>query len=185
MTAAHAASPNPPPVKDSFQRLVDGLQHFFREHLALARLELRDDLKRIIKDVAFSAAGLPLLFVGYVMLMVALGFLLGLWLQNWAAFGIVALVNLAGGAALTVIFGKRIGQQDKLELNRTTEEMHRTKEWVATLREGTRPQPVPGALPAVAAKPAPAPVPLPGPVSPQPAPMRAQPNGHVRGPSPK
>src|SRR4051812_19334444 len=86
VTAAHAASENPPPVKDSFQRLVDGLQQLFREHLALARLEFREDIKKIIKDVAFSAAGVPLLFVGYILLMVALGFLLAHAIPDWAAF---------------------------------------------------------------------------------------------------
>ena len=147
VTAAHAASQNPPPVKDSFHRLVDGLQSFFREHLALARLELRDDLTRIIKDVALSAAGLPMLLVGYVFAMITFALLLALVLQTWAAFGIIALVNLGAGATLAVIFGKRIGKQDKLELNRTNDELQRDKQWVASLREGTRPLPIPAALP--------------------------------------
>src|SRR5437016_7125682 len=94
VTAAHAASPNPPPVKDSLQRLLDGVQSLMREHLALARLEVRDDIKRIARDAALSAAGVPLLLVGYALLMVAAGLALSLVLPNWAAFGIVALVNL-------------------------------------------------------------------------------------------
>ena len=146
VTAAHAASAHPPPVKDSFQRLVDGMQSLFREHLALARLELREDVKAIVKDAALSAAGVPLLFVGYVLLMAAFGFLLARVVPDWAAFGIVALVNIGAGAALAVIFGKRIGKQDKLEMTGTADELQRDKAWVASLREGTRPQPIPGAL---------------------------------------
>src|SRR6266850_3056068 len=111
VTAAHAASANPPPVKDSFQRLVDGLQQLFREHLALARFEFREDIKKIVKDIALSAAGVPLLLVGYILLMVAVGFLLARVMPDWAAFGIVALVNLGAGAALAVVFGKRIGKR--------------------------------------------------------------------------
>ncbi len=145
-TAAHAASTHPPPVKDSFHRLVDGLQTLFREHLALARLEFREDMKRIVKDVALSAAGVPLLLVGYVMLMVTFALLLGLVLPTWAGFGIVALANLGGGVVLALAFGKRIGKQDKLEMPRTSDELQRNKQWVASLREGTRPQPIPGPL---------------------------------------
>ena len=142
-------------MKDSFQRLVDGLQQLFREHLALARLELRDDIKRIVKDVALSAAGLPLLLVGYALLMVSLGLLLALVMPAWAGFGIVALVNLGAGAALAVTFASRLGKQDKIELPRTADELARDKQWVASLKEGTRPQPIPGALPAQAISTAP------------------------------
>jgi uncharacterized membrane protein YqjE len=132
----------PPPVKDSFQRLVDGLQTLFREHLALARLELRDDVKRIGRDLLFSAAGVPLLLVGYVLLMVSAGLALALVLQAWAAFLIVAGVNLVAGAVLAKQFGGRIGKEDKVELPRTAEELQRDKRWVAALRDANaRPQP--------------------------------------------
>jgi uncharacterized membrane protein YqjE len=140
-------------MKDSFQRLVDGLQQLFREHLALARLELREDMKRIVKDVALSAAGLPLLLIGYALAMVSLGLLLALVIPAWAGMGIVALVNLGAGAALALVFGKRIGKQDKLELTGTADELSRDKQWMATLKAGTRPQPLPGALPPAAAEP--------------------------------
>jgi uncharacterized membrane protein YqjE len=143
VTAAHAASSHPPPVRDSFHRLLDGLQSLFREHLALARLEFRNDVKRVTKDAALSAAGLPLLLVGYALLMVAAGLLLSQWLPGWAGFGIVAIANLTAGGALAAFFGRRIGKQDKLSLRRTTDELQRDREWMSSLREGTRPQAVP------------------------------------------
>jgi uncharacterized membrane protein YqjE len=143
VTAAHAASSHPPPVRDSFQRLLDGVQSLFREHLALARLEFRNDVKRLTKDAVFSAAGLPLLLVGYALLMVAVGLLLAQWLPGWAGFGIVAVANLVAGGAMAVLFGRRIGKQDKVSLRRTTDELQRDREWMSSLREGTRPQAVP------------------------------------------
>jgi hypothetical protein len=165
VTAAHAASEHPPPAKDSFLRLIDGTQALFRQHFALARLELRDDVRQIVKDAALSAAGVPLLLVGYTILMIALALALATAMASWVAFGIVALVNLAAGAVLGVVYGKRIGKQDKIQLSGTTDELQRNREWMGALREGTRPQPVPVGPEAQELTPSPAegrPAPLPG-----------------------
>src|SRR5438445_11641429 len=93
-----------PPPLDALARLLDGVQTLFREHLALAKTELKDDLRRGGRDVLLSAAGLPPLLVGYVLLMVALALLVATALPGWIAFGIVALVNLIAGGALTIAF---------------------------------------------------------------------------------
>ena len=79
-----------PPVapRDALVRLLDGAQTLFREHLALAKAELRDDVRRTGRNLLLSAAGLPPLFVGYVLLMVALALVLRLVVDDWAAFGI-------------------------------------------------------------------------------------------------
>ncbi|HEX9603568.1 MAG TPA: phage holin family protein [Myxococcales bacterium] len=58
--------------RDALTRLLDGVQRLFREHLALAKTELKDDLRRAGRDLLLSAAGLPPLLVGYVLLMVCL-----------------------------------------------------------------------------------------------------------------
>jgi len=49
------AAPIPP--KDALQRLLDGLQMFIREHLALARAEMKADLRAMGRDVAIGALG--------------------------------------------------------------------------------------------------------------------------------
>ena len=99
--------PPPVPPRDALARLIDGVQTLFREHLALAKAEIKDDVRRAGRSALLSAAGLPPLLVGYVLLMVAIALLLQLFLVGWVAFAIVALVNLATGAALTVAFGTR------------------------------------------------------------------------------
>jgi uncharacterized membrane protein YqjE len=129
--------------RDALARLLDGVQTLFREHIALAKTELKDDLRRAGRDVLLSAAGLPPLLVGYVLLMVALALLLAQAIPGWLAFALVALVNLIAGGALTVAFMNK-ARQDKIALPRTEEELRRDKEWLATLREGAVRPPSPG-----------------------------------------
>ena len=124
--------------KDALQRLLDGLQTLIREHLALARAEAKQDLRALVRDAVVSAAGLPALFVGYVLLMVALSLALAGVLPAWAAFGVVALANLGAGALLTLVWGRRVAH-DKLDLNQTGEELKKDKVWLQGLREGTAP----------------------------------------------
>jgi hypothetical protein len=125
--------------KDALQRLLDGLQTLVREHLALARAEAKEDLRSMGRDLAVGAAGVPALLVGYLMLMMAAGFLLTRWLESWAAFGIVALVNLAAGTALTVACRKNLSRS-RSQLRSTGAELQRNKDWLASLPEATRPQ---------------------------------------------
>lgn len=134
----NGAAPAAPaiPGKEPFQRLIDGLQTLMRAHLALARLELREDLQRVGRDLAGSAAGLPLAFVGYALLMVALSLLLAQWLPSWAAFGVIALVNLGPGLALSIAFGRRLRSP---QLPGSSEEIRRDKRWMQSLRDTTEP----------------------------------------------
>src|SRR6266851_9721582 len=113
--------------RDALTRLLDGVQTLFREHLALARTELKDDLSRAGRDLLLSAAGLPLL-------MVAVALLIAQALPGWLAFALVGLVNLIAGGALTLAFMNK-AKQDKIALPRTGEELRRDREWLASLRE--------------------------------------------------
>jgi hypothetical protein len=128
------------PSKDALQRLLDGVQTLVREHLALARAEAKEDLRSMGRDLAFGAAGLPALLVGYVMLMMAVGYLLTQWLESWAAFGIVALANLAAGAGLTVACRKKLTRNRSQLRTSAGAELQRNKAWLASLPETTRPQ---------------------------------------------
>src|SRR5207247_10025320 len=77
------------PARDALQRLIDGLQTLMREHIALARAELKDDLRNTGRDLLVSAAGVPALAAGYLLLMVSIGFLLAVWNPQCAALGIL------------------------------------------------------------------------------------------------
>jgi Putative Actinobacterial Holin-X, holin superfamily III len=64
------------PSRDALHRLLDGLQTLIREHLALARVELKQDLRTMGRDLATGATGLPALATGYLLFMVALASLI-------------------------------------------------------------------------------------------------------------
>lgn len=128
----------PTPTRDALQRLLDALQTFIREHLALARVELKEDLRAMGRDLAASAIGVPPLAAGYLLLMFAIGWLLAIWLPNWAAFGIVALVNLAVGGMLAWKGTRRV-VRDRPTMPHTAEELRRDREWASSLGNGTRP----------------------------------------------
>jgi uncharacterized membrane protein YqjE len=123
------------PAKDALQRLIDGVQTLLREHIALARAELKDDLRNTGRDLIVSAAGVPALAAGYLLLMLAVGFLLAVWMPQWAAFGIVALANLGAGGFLSMVGGRRVLKQ-RIALRRTGEELRKDKEWLASLKNG-------------------------------------------------
>jgi hypothetical protein len=127
------------PSKDALQRLLDGLQTFIREHLALARAEIKDDVRAVGRDLLIGASGVPALAAGYLLLMMALGFLLSVWLPQWAAFGIVALVNLGAGSAVSYA-GMRKVMQNRVKMKSTGEELQRDKAWLSQLQEATRPE---------------------------------------------
>jgi uncharacterized membrane protein YqjE len=137
-------------AKEALQRLIDGFQTLVREHLALAKVEMKDDLRRMGRDVVLSAAGLPALFVGYLLLMTAIALLVALALPTWLSFLIVALVNIAAGGAIAAVFGAK-ARSERVGLPRTTEEIKRDKEWLASMgngRSAPRPQtPEPGTGP--------------------------------------
>jgi len=123
------------PSRDALQLLLDGLQTFIREHLALARVEMKQDLRAMGKDLAVSAAGAPALIAGYLLLMAAIALLLAKWLPIWAAFGLVAVVNLAGGASLTYR-GARRAMSNGMDLHGTAEELQRDRQWLASMKQG-------------------------------------------------
>ena len=93
------------PSKDALQRLIDGLQTLIREHLALARAEIKDDLRLMGRDLLVGASGVPALAAGYLLLMVAIGYLLGDevwravqfvdWGVRWIALGVVVIALAA------------------------------------------------------------------------------------------
>ena len=117
------------PPKEAMQRLLDGLQMFIREHLALARIEVKADIRTMGRNLAVGAAGVPALAAGYLLSMFAIAGLLALVVPTWAAYAIVALMNLAGGTALTAAGVRRaMGNQVG-----TAEEIKRDRQWLASL----------------------------------------------------
>jgi uncharacterized membrane protein YqjE len=152
-------------TRDALNRLIDGFQTLVREHLALAKIELKEDVNRMARSLVLSAAGVPALIAGYMLLNIAIALLLATVMASWVAFGIVALVNLGGGSALTVVFGKK-AKEIRLSLSETGSELRRNGEMLSGLKSGTPAEP-PFPAPAPAgemrpAAPAPSSSPAPG-----------------------
>src|SRR2546423_5880025 len=124
-----------PQARDALNRLIDGFQTLVREHLALAKVELKEDLKRMGRGLLLSAAGVPALLAGYLLLNVAVALLLATVIASWAAFGIVALVNLVAGSALSAYFIKK-ARQMPISLTSTGTELRRDREMLSTLANG-------------------------------------------------
>src|SRR3954468_23417359 len=144
-----------PQGRDALNRLIDGFQTLVREHLALAKVELKEDLKRMGRGLLLSAAGVPALVAGYLLMNVAIALLLATVIASWAAFAIVAIVNLAAGSALTAHFIKK-AREMPVSLGSTGAELRRDREMLSTLTNAT-PAAAPAAPAIETARPAPAP----------------------------
>jgi uncharacterized membrane protein YqjE len=129
-----------PQARDALSRLIDGFQTLVREHLALAKAELKEDLKRMGRSLMLSAAGVPALVTGYLLLNVAIALLLATVIASWAAFGIVALVNLVAGSALTAYFIKK-ARETPISLSSTSTELRRDRELLSNLTNGAPVEP--------------------------------------------
>jgi uncharacterized membrane protein YqjE len=133
-----------PQARDALNRLIDGFQTLVREHLALAKVELKEDLRRMGRNLLLSAAGVPALVTGYLLLNVAIALLLAMVVASWAAFGIIAVVNIVAGLALTVHFVKK-AHETPISLSSTSTELRRDREMLSSLANGA-PAPAPPAV---------------------------------------
>lgn len=123
-----------PSLSEAFRRLTDGIQRLIRDHLALVRTELRQDLKAAGRDVALALLGVPSLLVGYALLMFALAFLLAPSVGQAAAFAIVGAGNVLFGGLLAFVFGRRLTTRDKPDLDRVTTQLKEDGRWLRDLR---------------------------------------------------
>ncbi len=123
-----------PSLSEAFGRLTDGIQRLIRDHLALVRTELRQDLKAAGRDVALALLGVPSLLLGYALLMVAIAFVLVPFTGNAGAFAIVGAVNLLAGGVLAWVFGRRLATRDKPDLDRLTTQLKEDGRWLRDLR---------------------------------------------------
>ena len=99
-------------LADHFRELVDALSDLFAKHLKLARVELKEDVRAIGTNVGKIVAFVPLLLVGYGLLMVGAALFLHRFLPADVAFLIVAAVNLAvGGVGIVVALKKLQARQ--------------------------------------------------------------------------
>lgn len=115
------------------RRAADALVRLVKEHLALARVELRHDLKVAAKDAAFAMAGVPILLIGWALMMVAFALALAPLTGSAAAFALVGLLNLAAGAGVSVVFVRRLTREDRPDMEHTSRVLEEDRRWLQTL----------------------------------------------------
>lgn len=128
-----AGAQNAPAAGDALRRAADALVRLVREHLALARVELRHDLRIAAKDVAFALAGVPILLTGWALLMVAFALGLAPLTGGAVAFAIVGLLNLAAGAGVSAVFVRRLMREDKPGMGDTSRVLEEDRRWLQGL----------------------------------------------------
>jgi hypothetical protein len=132
----HPVISHPPQesIGEVVSQLSDGMNQLVRGHLALARVEMARDMKKLARDLGMEAAGAPPLTVGYLLLWFAIGYALALVVPTWAAFLICAAANFAIGVGL-MLAGRAMMKRDKPQLKETTEEFRRDKSWLNVLKQ--------------------------------------------------
>lgn len=121
-------------MADALRRLSDGLGRLIRDHIALAKAELADDVRNAGKDAAIAAAGLPLLAVGWLLCMVAASLFLGRAITPAGGFLVIGGVHLVAGGVATLLWGGRIAGPDRPDLDRTTAQIREDSKWLKELR---------------------------------------------------
>lgn len=122
-----------PSVGDALRRIADGVQRLVREHLALARTELRQELRVAGRSAALLLAGLPLLLVGWALLMGSLALALSGLLGLAGSLALVGAVNLLVGGILALVSAKRLAGADRPDLEITTRELKEDRRWLQKL----------------------------------------------------
>lgn len=104
---------------------ADGLGKLIADHVKLARVELVSDARFYARDLAVVALAALVLFVGYVLGLVAAGLALGRAIDNTPlAFALVAALHLIAGV-IGVVVGARRAKRVRL-MHDTAEEVGRS-----------------------------------------------------------
>jgi uncharacterized membrane protein YqjE len=126
---AGPASPEPS-IGDLFRQLAQDSTTLIRQEVALAKVEMRENMKSAARDVTGIVVGGVIAFIGALVLTAFLVILLGMLLANfWLAALIVGLlyVIIGGGLAYTNLNSLR---QSDLKPEQTIETLREDKEWV-------------------------------------------------------
>ncbi|MFP4598582.1 MAG: phage holin family protein [Persicimonas sp.] len=125
-------------LKPAFERLTDGVSTLVKQHLELARYEIKQDVSTTGKRLAFVAACGVVALIGYVLLLAAAILLAG-WLGGFAAAFIVgvslAVIHLAAAAGIFVHYGKQLKEEKPVDLAQTTDELDKDKQWLRKIAQ--------------------------------------------------
>lgn len=126
-SAPRSPAPGNPGVVTLLKRMVDSVEHLVEDHLELARLELSEDARRLVRQSVEVGKFVPLMLAGLIVVLLGLAVLLGQALGLWIGLLLVGGVTLLGGVAGALAALRRNrGNTDRM-LNATRQEAFETK----------------------------------------------------------
>lgn len=137
-----ASGPRTPPAEPPLGELVKQLAQdsgtLVRQEIALAKAELRQNAKSIVRDVAMIAVGGVIAAVGGLVLVAFLVILVGAVLDNyWLGALIVGALFVLVGGALAMANLKKLQKED-VAPTRTMETLKEDKQWAQSEIEQAR-----------------------------------------------
>lgn len=118
------------------RRLSDALSRMIREHLSLAREELRTEARQLGRDAGLGLGAVPFSALALLFLHLAAAAALAEPLGLPVAFLVVAAADLAIGSVLLLTAYRRLHRRSALPLSQTQEELRRDQAMFRSLRTG-------------------------------------------------
>jgi uncharacterized membrane protein YqjE len=122
--------PGTPPLGELLKQLAQDSATLVRQEVALAKVELQQNVKSVVRDVAMIAVGAVIAGVGGLVLVAFLVILLGSVLNNyWLGALIVGVLFLLVGGLLAMTNAKKL-QKEEVAPTRTIETLKEDKQWL-------------------------------------------------------
>jgi uncharacterized membrane protein YqjE len=138
--AADGRAPAPEPqLGDLFRQLAQDSATLVRQEMALAKAELRENVRSVARDTAKIAVGAVVAGVGALVLVAFLVLLLGDAVgRYWAGALIVGVLMVAIGAVLAMTAMKRL-KHESITPEQTLETLKEDKQWLQSeMRQARR-----------------------------------------------
>jgi uncharacterized membrane protein YqjE len=125
-----AVPPEPESTASLLGSAISDVGEIVRAEMALAKLEIREDAKRLGRTLPMGTAGGVLGLFGLVFLLHSVAMALDLVLPGWAAYLITAALTITAGAALMWVAFDRLKDWKSFVPERTLESLEENKRWM-------------------------------------------------------
>lgn len=115
---------------DTLTGIIQNIQDIIRGEVELAKTELKEDATKMGKGAGMLGGAAFLGLVGFIFLMLAVTYLLNLWLDMWISAGIVAIALLVIGGIVGMMGKKQIDEAN-LKPEKTIDSLKEDKEWAS------------------------------------------------------
>lgn len=124
-----AAAGEEPSLGELFRQLAQDSATLVRQEVALARAEMRQNVRKVGKDLAYLALGGAILLAGMLVLTAFLVVLIGDLIDNyWLGALIIGVIYAVIGAVL-VSRGRANLQDGEIKPERTLDSLREDKDW--------------------------------------------------------